>query len=194
MYYGLMNATYANPGVDARERLLASAQKLFAEQGVEATSPRQVLQDSGVGQGSLYHHFPTKHDLAQAAIDLTAAASLDNARASLMGEGAPLERLTKYLTRPRDAVAGCRVGRLTSDATVMASEDLQRPVNDYFVALIDLVTDVLLDHGVTPESARDQAITAVAVLQGGYVLSRAVGDPELMRSAVAGLLALIEEP
>ena len=194
MYHGVMNAIHASPGADARERLLASAQKLFAEQGVEATSPRQVLEDSGVGQGSLYHHFPTKRDLAQAAIDLTADASLDNARLSLTGSGTPLERLRNYLTRPRDAVAGCRVGRLTSDATVMASEDLQHPVRDYFVTLIDLVTDVLLDHGSTPERARDQAITAVAVLQGGYVLSRAVGDPELMRRAVAGLLDLIEEP
>lgn len=192
MYHGAMSAMHASRGTETRKILLTSAQKLFAEQGVEATSPRQVLEDSGVGQGSLYHHFPTKHDLAQAAIELTATASLDNARGSLHGPGTPLERLRNYLTRPRDAVAGCRVGRLTSDATVMASEGLQKPVRDYFVTLIDLVADVFQDDGATPDHARKQAITVVAVLQGGYVLSRALGDPELMNNAVTGLLDLVD--
>ncbi len=193
MYDGKMKTKHPFRGIDARELLVASAQKLFAKQGVEATSPRQVLEDSSVGKGSLYHHFPTKHDLAQAAIDQTTAASLENARSSLMGTGAPQERLREYLTRPRDAVAGCRVGRLTSDPMVMASGELRQPVRDYFAGLIELVTAVLLDAGVAQARARERAITAVAVIQGGYVLARALDDAELMENAVAGFLDLVEE-
>lgn len=193
MYDGGVKTNYQYRGVDAREMLVASAQKLFAEQGVEATSPRQVLEDSGVGKGSLYHHFPTKRDLAYAAIDRMSVASLDNARSVLMSSGTPFERLSAYLTKPRDAVAGCRVGRLTSDATVMASDELQQPVHDYFTHLIDLVAEVFVEAGATPKRARERAITAVAVIQGGYVLSRALDDPDLMSRAVTGFLDLIED-
>lgn len=193
MYHCCMDTTRASRGTEAKERLLAAAQELYWEQGVAATTPRQVLQRSGVGQGSLYHHFPAKRDLAQAAIGRTSGTTLDGARAALEGTGTAMERLHGYLARPRDAVAGCRVGRLTSDPTVMSDAQLQEPVREYFVKLIDLVAEVFSEGGATPETARRRAMTAVAVIQGGYVLSRALDDPAPMREAVGGLLELLEE-
>jgi len=41
---------------------------LLAERGFEATSPTMVLQRSGIGHGSLYHHYRGKEDLALDAI------------------------------------------------------------------------------------------------------------------------------
>jgi len=38
----------------------------------------------------------------------------------------------------------------------------------------------------------DLALTVVAAVQGGYVLARAHADPDAMRRALAGALALIE--
>ena len=40
--------------------------RLFLSQGFEATSMEQVRQAAGVSNGSLYHHYPTKNDLARA--------------------------------------------------------------------------------------------------------------------------------
>lgn len=187
-----MGTKQTGRGAESRERLLVAAQELFSEQGVAATTPRQVLQRSRVGQGSLYHHFPTKRDLAEAAIGRTAEATLENARAALGGSGALMDRLRAYLTRPREAVAGCRVGRLTSDPAVMSDAGLREPVREYFVKLVDLIADVFIENGVEPEVARQRAMTAVAVIQGGYVLSRALGDPAPMQQAAAGLVDLLE--
>lgn len=187
-----MDTTQAGRGAETKKRLLAAAQELYWEQGVAATTPRQVLQRSGVGQGSLYHHFPSKRDLAQAAIDRTAEATLDGARAALEASGTAMERLHGYLARPRDAVAGCRVGRLTNDPTVMSDTGLREPVREYFVKLVDLITGVFAEDGAAPEVARQRAMTAVAVIQGGYVLSRALDDPAPMQEAVAGLLNLLD--
>lgn len=187
-----MDSNESKRGTEARERLLSAAASLYWEQGVAATTPRQVLQRSGVGQGSLYHHFPAKRDLAEAAINRTAGATLDAARSTLVGNGPPMERLREYLTRPRDAVAGCRVGRLTSDPTVMSDDGLHDPVRRYFVALIDLVADVLAEAGGDPEPARRLATTVVAVIQGGYVISRALNDPAPMQQAVAGVIEMLE--
>ena len=178
-------------GARTRERLVSAAQDLYAERGVAATTPRQVWEHSGVGQGSLYHHFPTKHALAVAAISRTGEQTLAKARADLDGTEPALERLAGYLSRPRDAVAGCRVGRLTSDPMVMAEPELQEPVRDYFTGLIDLVTELFVETGASGETARRRAMVAVAIIQGGYVLSRALDDPTPMETAVAGFLDLV---
>lgn len=49
-----------------RDRLLAAATRVFLRQGVAAASMDQVRQEAGVSNGSLYHHFPTKAQLADA--------------------------------------------------------------------------------------------------------------------------------
>ena len=48
-----------------RDRLLEAAAQVFLEQGSGA-SMDQVRQAAGVSNGSLYHHFPTKAQLADA--------------------------------------------------------------------------------------------------------------------------------
>jgi len=52
---------------DNRERVLAAAKALFAEQGAQA-SLNQVAQRAGVGPGTLYRHFPSRPTLLVAII------------------------------------------------------------------------------------------------------------------------------
>lgn len=54
----------------ARDRLVASAMRLFYDHGFEATSVKDVLEDSGVNAGSLYYYFPAKEDLLIAVLEL----------------------------------------------------------------------------------------------------------------------------
>lgn len=48
-----------------RQRLLAGGRKIFALQGVEATTILDVVRAAGVSQPSFYNHFATKDELAQ---------------------------------------------------------------------------------------------------------------------------------
>ena len=181
-----------NKHSDAREQLLVAAQALFAEAGVAATTPRQVLERSGIGQGSLYHHFPSKRDLARAAVERTAQEQLQVAERGFIGDQPPRERIRAYLLRDRDALAGCRIGRLTSDQAVMSDASLLESVEGYFSGLIDLLGGALEESGIPRDRAQDRAAAIVSVVQGGYVLARATGDPERMRSAVRGMAELLE--
>jgi len=178
---------------DTRETLIGAAQELYAESGVAATTPRQVLERSGVGQGSLYHHFPSKRELAIAAVERTVSTALAAAEADLRGEADARSRLAAYLERPRDAVRGCRIGRLTSDPFVMADVTLRDDVAGYFRRLLDEVGTVFREQGLSDGDARDRATAAVAIIQGGYVLSRATQDSDAMRAAVRGFLGLLGE-
>ena len=49
-----------------RDRLLDAAAAVFLEHGYSTASMDQVRQAAGVSNGSLYHHFPTKAELADA--------------------------------------------------------------------------------------------------------------------------------
>ncbi|SFU33260.1 transcriptional regulator, TetR family [Polaromonas sp. YR568] len=49
-----------------RERLLQAAATVFLAHGFSAASMDMVRQEAGVSNGSLYHHFPTKAQLADA--------------------------------------------------------------------------------------------------------------------------------
>lgn len=51
------------PEAGGRQRIVAAAVALFAEQGYDATSVNQVVARAGVAKGALYHHFESKDDL-----------------------------------------------------------------------------------------------------------------------------------
>ena len=50
---------------DRRTTILAHAARLFARQGVSATSVREIAQEVGMLSGSLYHHFASKDEIVQ---------------------------------------------------------------------------------------------------------------------------------
>ncbi|GHO87191.1 helix-turn-helix domain-containing protein [Dictyobacter formicarum] len=52
-----------------RKHLIEATKELHWERGYEAMSPRAVLERSGAGQGSLYHHFRGKAELVSTALD-----------------------------------------------------------------------------------------------------------------------------
>src|SRR5215213_6343710 len=95
--------------MNAAERLVESTRALLWERGYTGTSPRAIQERAGAGQGSMYHHFRGKPDLAATAIRRTADDLRTRAGASLDGPGSAVERITAYLTRDRDVLRGCPV-------------------------------------------------------------------------------------
>ncbi|MEU1628566.1 TetR/AcrR family transcriptional regulator [Streptomyces sp. NPDC020096] len=182
--------------MDTRERLIKSTRELLWERGYVGTSPKAIQERSGAGQGSMYHHFHGKPDLALAAISRSAENLRGRAEAEFSSSGTVVERVSAYLRRERDALKGCPVGRLTQDPDVMADPELRRPVEETFAWLTDRLAGLLAEGRANGElDARlDPAATAtalVAVLQGGYVLARAAGSAKVYAQAVDGALGLL---
>ncbi|MEV5974121.1 TetR/AcrR family transcriptional regulator [Streptomyces sp. NPDC051921] len=189
MYSACMSA-------NASERLIEATRELLWERGYVGTSPKAIQQAAGAGQGSMYHHFDGKPDLALAAIRRTAAELREAAERALGPEGSAYARIEAYLLRERDVLRGCPVGRLTMDPDVIASEELREPVDetlDWLRGRLAAIVQEGLDGGefTGPLDAHEVASTVVATVQGGYVLARATGSPAAFDAAVRGLLALL---
>ena len=52
-----------------REQILQTALKLFAAQGFDATSTRQIAREVGIAEGLIFHYFPTKANLLAAILE-----------------------------------------------------------------------------------------------------------------------------
>ncbi|MGV9561411.1 TetR/AcrR family transcriptional regulator [Streptomyces sp. NPDC003480] len=178
------------------ERLIESTRELLWERGYVGTSPKAILERSGAGQGSMYHHFKGKPDLALAAIRRTAEEMRATAQAVLAGPGTPYERIEAYLRRERDVLRGCPVGRLTMDPDVIASDALRAPVDETIDWLREQLAQLVEEGKEQGRFARsldaeEIAATILATVQGGYVLARASGSPAAFDTAVRGLLSLL---
>jgi TetR/AcrR family transcriptional regulator len=53
---------------DSVDRILATAEKLFAEQGFDAVSMNAIAEQAGVSKANVFHHFNSKKDLYIAAL------------------------------------------------------------------------------------------------------------------------------
>lgn len=181
----------------SKATIVDAAKTLLWETGYESMSPRKVLDASGAGQGSLYHHFRSKRRLAAAALaeveaELTAAAD-----AMFDPRRPPLERVKAYLSLERDGLKGCRLGRLANEAGVLQDPDLRAPLARYFGRVEALVGEALaeaqangdLDPGL---DRRKLATALVAVVQGGFLISRARRDRAAVAAATQGAWALLE--
>ena len=181
-----------------REAIVQAAKDLIWEQGYEAMSPRDVLERSGAGQGSLYHHFRGKRDLAaQALWEMNAELRAVADRVFGRPERPPLDRVRRFLdVLARDPLKGCRVGRVAMESSI-ENEELRAPVAAWFEYVEAKLRETFDEARAAGQigadvHSGDLALTVVAAVQGGYVLARAHADPEAMRRALAGALALIE--
>lgn len=178
------------------DRLIEATRELLWERGYVGTSPKAIQQHAGAGQGSMYHHFAGKPDLALAAIVRTAAELRATAELVLGGPGSAYERISAYLLRERDVLRGCPVGRLTMDPDVVASDKLRAPVDETIGWLRGRLGEIVqqgLDQGEFDRSLNPDEIaaTVVATVQGGYALARASGSTAAFDAGVRGLLSLL---
>jgi AcrR family transcriptional regulator len=182
--------------MDAQTKLVLVTQELLWERGYVGTSPKAIQQRSGVGQGSMYHHFRGKEELCAAAVQRSAADLRAEVEPILSGPGTAVERITVYLRRERKVLRGCRIGGLTQDPEITSRPELRGPIEETLLWLQGRLAEVVAEgqaSGELPDtiSARQTASMISAVLQGGYVLARGENSELAFAEAIDGALAML---
>jgi TetR/AcrR family transcriptional repressor of nem operon len=182
--------------MDSRQKVVESAKRLFWQHGYSTTSPKQVMTDSGVGQGSYYHHFPAKSDLGLVVVEANGRDLIDSVRAAVDELVTGRERLVAFLGSASDALSGCRIGGFAYDAGVLAEPALRTALAAAFIELAGLIEEAVRqgqqDGSVRSDLNPHQTAAAlIAVVEGAFVTARATGKQTIADDAIAGVVALL---
>jgi TetR/AcrR family transcriptional regulator len=83
---------------DARERIIAAAQRLFAESGFDSTSVSSVARSAGVSKANVFHHFSSKQELYLEVLRASRS-DLEDLFDELKLSGDLTQRLARFLDR-----------------------------------------------------------------------------------------------
>ncbi|MHA7898530.1 MAG: TetR/AcrR family transcriptional regulator [Henriciella sp.] len=86
-------ATQQQRSDSTRQKLLAAFRASFLERGYDATTTQQILSETGLSKGALYHHFRSKADIIEALYEHESRAAIDRAVAQVERKSAPLAQL-----------------------------------------------------------------------------------------------------
>jgi AcrR family transcriptional regulator len=186
------------------ERILDTAEQVFAEMGFGSATTNQIAQQAGTSIGSLYEFFPNKEALARALADryITRIGPVYDTllvdEPSLLGSDLVIrivESLDQYFREHPGAIPVLN-GRLTSPELAAAGERLQGAM----VAGIDRLLavrrpDIAAEHRITVASVIAEVTRSMLVMADQVPLSRRrVVVRETERLVIGYLMETLGEP
>ncbi|MFC9625568.1 TetR/AcrR family transcriptional regulator [Streptomyces sp. NPDC056930] len=166
---------------NTRQRIQDVALELFAEQGYEKTSLREISERLDVTKAALYYHFKTKEDILVSIFD-----DLNRPVEELIewGRGQPhsLETKKEILRRYSEALtAAAPLFRFMQENQATVRDlSIGKTIKDRVVGLVDLIKDP-----DAPLTDQVRCFTALFTMHAGmFALKDFEGDPEEKRKAV----------
>jgi AcrR family transcriptional regulator len=177
------------PRGGTRERIQEIALELFAEQGYEKTSLREIAERLGVTKAALYYHFKSKEDIVRSFVE-DYRAELEQVIA--WGASQPrtpesrAEILARYASIVSEQLAVIRFMEQNQAAmhTLMSDSGARKKMfRDQFMSLCDLLAP--------PGAALADRVRAVAAVitigMSPMILQREAASPEELHGAVLGV-------
>jgi AcrR family transcriptional regulator len=163
-----------------RERVLEAATAVFAEQGADA-SVAEIARRAGVGAGTLFRHFPTKHELLLATLER----SFDDVQGAILDaqDMDAWDGLVHVLTVCAEIQARDR-GFLESVGPELFQEPSLRRRNDERMGQLGAIVDRARAAGVVRDDLRAEDMPFLIGAVGGATgkcASNAAISPELWR-------------
>ncbi|WJV47033.1 TetR/AcrR family transcriptional regulator [Streptomyces flavofungini] len=168
---------------DTRQRIQDVALELFAEQGYEKTSLREIAERLDVTKAALYYHFKTKEDILTSIFD-DLTRPIDELIAWGKEQPRTLETkraiLTRYSEILTDAAPLFRF--MQENQATMRDLKTGESFKDRMLQLLDILSH---DDPSTPMTAQVRCFSALFTMHGGmFVLKGNDGDPEEKRKAI----------
>ncbi|MCJ2187438.1 TetR/AcrR family transcriptional regulator [Novosphingobium beihaiensis] len=179
-----------------RGQIVSVADRLFYEQGYEATSFADIAAEAGLSRGNFYYHFKAKDAILEAVI----AARMADTRTMLEswedGASDPLERIRSFAhivirNQAKIMAHGCPVGTLCNELA-----KLEHGAKGDAAGVFVLFRDWLAEQFAALGRERDAEALALHVLmrsQGIATLATALGDEDFVRREVRAIDQWLED-
>jgi TetR/AcrR family transcriptional regulator, transcriptional repressor for nem operon len=179
---------------DTRQRILDAAKGLVLERGYAGTSVDDIHTAAGVSRGTFFYHFPSKDDLARALMERHAKEDHDlteeiMARAEKLASD-PLQQALIFLALHEEMLEevgpdGCLFASYSYEAGLFdekTHELIMGALEHWRQVLGGKLGEAMKRHepvvpGTDPYLLAD---LAAGVLQGAFIMRRALGDRSLM--------------
>ncbi|MEV4192722.1 TetR/AcrR family transcriptional regulator [Streptomyces toxytricini] len=165
---------------NTRQRIQDVALELFAEQGYEKTSLREIAERLEVTKAALYYHFKTKEDIIISVFD-DVTRPIDELIEWAQRQPRTLETKREVLRRYSEAMAaGAQLYRfMQENQATMRELSIGETVKRRLFTLVELLRN---DDGPLTDQVR--CVSALFTLHAGMMfLQHVEGDPEETRVA-----------
>lgn len=166
---------------NTRQRIQDVALELFAEQGYEKTSLREIAERLEVTKAALYYHFKTKEDILVSIFE-DLARPMDDLIAWGREQPHTLETKQEVLRRYSEALnnAAPLFRFMQENQAAIRELSIGERFKDRMLQMRDIIRD--------PDAALTNQVRSVSALftmhAGMFVMSEIEGDPEEKRKAV----------
>lgn len=165
---------------ETRARIVRKASVRLREKGARGVGVAELMKDAGLTHGGFYAHFASREALLVEAVAHAMDRSIAHWRKSA-AHAAPDQRFSAivdaYLTSTHrdDPGHGCAIAALGAEVAREGPE-----ARGVFSAKLEEMIGTLTEQisSASPQTARKEAIAALAVLTGSLILARAAGNED----------------
>lgn len=139
-----------------RERIMAAAERLFANSGWEEATTRSIAEAAKIATGTLFNYFPTKETIAATMMHTALERAEQEFRAERRPEASLEEDLFTFIWAGLRHLEPYRASLVSAIETILSP--LSRPTEGHpgepiRAAHLETVTEVLMEHGIRAPSA-----------------------------------------
>lgn len=159
-----------------RDEVLQEIRRVFRRHGYAGATITKIVQETGLGRASLYHHFPNgKEQMLSAVLEAIEQIFQDEMIDPLtedLDPGVRMKQASDYLRKHYEGGSiPCFMGILK----LTHSDEVTNPIVErIFLKWIEALAKPLIDYGVDTKVAKERAEDAVVRIQGSLLLSRAI--------------------
>jgi AcrR family transcriptional regulator len=194
-------ANEANPrpgGRDTKQRILEATAELFRRYGYNGTGLKQIVAAANAPFGSVYHFFPGGKQELGAAVVRRSGQMYEELVVGLLTSGPDPVIATRdaftaaaAVLEATDYIDACPIATV---ALEVASNDetLRVATADVFTSWINTGASLFADMGVRADQAEHVAVVVIELLEGAFVLSRAMRSTAPLDAAGVAAAAVVE--
>lgn len=187
---------------ETRQAIIEKAAVIFNKNGYQRTSMSTLTRALGLTKGAIYGHFADKDALAVEAFRHSVRQVSDRVREQLLSHEGAVGKLRGFARTFLDffddivRVGGCPILNTavdSDDAHPQLHEEVRKILTSWEGRLVALVDAGKESGEIRPDAdANLFAATFIALIEGGILLAKTLGDRKYLERSVAGINLLIE--